>query len=119
MEEVTVHQFTEKTIKLIQGIPEGKVMSYGQIARYAGNVRGARQVARVLHSMSRKHRLPWHRVVNARGEISVKGEELFQTQKLSLELEGVEVDSRGTVNLDKFLYEPEVDGDGSAGQSSV
>ncbi|QTM98573.1 DNA methyltransferase [Sediminibacillus dalangtanensis] len=106
-----MHQFTENTIKLIQEIPEGKVMYYGQIAKHAGNARGARQVVRVLHSMSKKHHLPWHRVVNAKGEISVKGEEQFHTQKLSLELEGVEVDSGGTINLDKFLYEPEEDGE--------
>ena len=64
--------FTEKIINVLREIPEGRVASYGQIARLAGNPRSARQVARVLHSMSAKYQLPWHRVVNAKGEIVIK-----------------------------------------------
>lgn len=65
-----VQPFTERVIRIIQPIPSGHVMTYGQIARLAGNSWGARQVARILHSMSCKYRLPWHRVINSRGEIA-------------------------------------------------
>ena len=57
-------------------------------AACAGNPRAARQVARALHSMSEKHDLPWHRVVNAKGEIAVKEP---SRQRDLLEKEGVVV----------------------------
>lgn len=81
--------FTEKAIAVIKSIPRGKVMTYGQVAAYAGSPRGARQVVRILHSMSKKHSLPWHRVVNAKGEISIKDDEGSFTQKALLEEEGI------------------------------
>ena len=62
--------FTERVIRIIQGIPAGQVMTYGQVAAAAGSPRGARQVVRVLHSMSEKYELPWHRIINVQGEIS-------------------------------------------------
>ena len=65
-------KFTELVIDIIKSIPEGKVTSYGRIAGMAGALSGARQVARILHSMSEKHGLPWHRVVGADGGISLK-----------------------------------------------
>lgn len=64
--------YTERVIEIIKNIPEGKVMTYGQIARIAGSPRGARQVVRVLHSMSAKYNLPWHRVINTKGELTIK-----------------------------------------------
>lgn len=94
--------FTEKVIDVILQIPSGRVASYGQIATIAGNHRGARQVGRLLHSMSAKYKLPWHRIVNAKGEIVV-----FKAdrQRQLLELEGVEVDGRGRVDMNKFRWE--------------
>ncbi|MFJ8237859.1 MGMT family protein [Ureibacillus sp. NPDC094379] len=94
--------FTEKVIEIIKNIPNGKVMTYGQIARVAGNPRAARQVARILHSMSKKHRLPWHRVINGKGLISIKDDELYNEQVMNLEIEGVKVRENGTVDLDKY-----------------
>lgn len=91
--------FTKEVIRIIQNIPSGKVMTYGQVARLAGNPRGARQVARILHSLSKKYQLPWHRVINVRGEIVISDHELFTEQKRNLELEGVEVSPEGKVNL--------------------
>jgi methylated-DNA-protein-cysteine methyltransferase-like protein len=94
--------FTKKTIQIIQEIPYGKVMTYGQIAKRAGNARAARQVVRVLHTMSQKHNLPWHRVVNRLGEVSIQDEELRFTQMALLEKEGVTFDSSGKVPLQKY-----------------
>ncbi|MBT2575402.1 MGMT family protein [Bacillus sp. ISL-51] len=100
--------FTEQVLAIIKQIPEGKVMTYGQIAGLAGSPRGARQVVRILHSMSKKHRLPWHRVINAKGEIGFKDEEMYSVQKLSLEAEGVAVTADGRVDLSLYLYELEI-----------
>ena len=76
-----MESFTERVIQLIQQIPAGNVMTYGQIAKLAGSPRGARQVVRILHSSSGKYQLPWHRVVNAKGEIGFQDEEMFLVRR--------------------------------------
>ena len=97
----------EKRVKdAIKQIPEGKVATYGQIAAMAGNHRGARQVARVLHSSSQKDNLPWHRVINRKGEISLEPGNGFEEQKQRLQEEGVVFDKKNRVNLDHFLWDP-------------
>lgn len=98
--------FTEKVIQIIKSIPEGKVMTYGQIAAVAGNRRGARQVVRILHSMSGKYELPWYRVVNAKGEIALKDEEARFEQMTLLFQEGIEIDNRDRIDLDVYRYHP-------------
>lgn len=98
--------FTERTIGIIRAIPEGRVMTYGQIARLAGSPRAARQVVRILHSMSGKYSLPWHRVVNGRGEIAIQDEESRYQQIMLLEMEGVGV-TGNKVNLESFGHQPE------------
>jgi methylated-DNA-protein-cysteine methyltransferase related protein len=102
-----VTPFTERVISIIQQIPEGKVMTYGQIARLAGSSRGARQVVRILHSMSKKYKLPWHRVINAKGQVALRDEESYQEQILILESEGVEFGLKDVVNLELFQWHPE------------
>ncbi len=98
--------FTEGVIQIIKEIPEGKVMTYGQIAEIAGNPRAARQVARILHTMSKKYNLPWHRVVNAKGHIALKDDEQYNEQLFSLEAEGVEFDTAGRIDLEKYRENP-------------
>lgn len=97
-----MNEFTEKVIHIIQQIPDGKVMTYGQVAKTAGNPRGARQVSWILHSMSQKYSLPWHRVINAKGEISLKGSE----QQELLALEGVEMNIASKIDLSIYRWEP-------------
>ncbi|MCM3567286.1 MGMT family protein [Neobacillus mesonae] len=99
--------FTEKVIEMIKHIPPGKVMTYGQIAGLAGSRLAARQVVRILHSMSRSHRLPWHRVVNAKGVIAIQDDESRSEQWMSLEAEGVEVGLHGVIDLEKYQWHPE------------
>lgn len=101
--------FTERIIQIIQSIPAGKVMTYGQIATLAGNRRGARQVARALHSMSKKHHLPWHRVINAKGEIAIHDAEGAFAQRELLLHEGVEVSASGKINVEAYRHFPTVD----------
>lgn len=92
--------FTKNVIKLIQSIPFGYVATYGQIAKAAGNARAARQVSWILHSMSEKHHLPWHRVINSKGEISHTASE----QRNMLEMEGIEFTLQGKVELNNYQW---------------
>lgn len=101
-----MQEFTKKTINIILSIPKGKVMTYGQIASLAGSPRGARQVVRILHSMSGKYNLPWHRVINVKGELSIQDEELFYSQRRSLESEGIQFIKERQVDLTKYRYDP-------------
>lgn len=96
--------FIENVIQIIKQIPEGRVMTYGQIARTAGSPRGARQVVRILHSMSRKYGLPWHRVINVKGLIVLKDEESAMNQRDLLEHEGIAVDLGGRIDLEKYQF---------------
>lgn len=96
--------FTERVVKIIKDIPVGKVMTYGQIAALAGSPRGARQVVRVLHTLSKKYKLPWHRVINIKGEISIVDFESRDMQKMFLESEGVKFSSQNTIDLNEYQY---------------
>jgi methylated-DNA-protein-cysteine methyltransferase related protein len=88
----------------IRRIPEGWVATYGQIAAMAGLPRRARLVGRVLQHLDSATDIPWHRVVNARGEVSCSpsrnGGDALQ-QRL-LEKEGVEFDDRDRFDLERF-----------------
>lgn len=97
--------FTARVLKIIKFIPEGRIMTYGQIAAEAGSPRGARQVVRILHTLSSKHRLPWHRVVNRLGEIALQDDEGASLQRLLLEAEGIQFMKNGRISLGKYLYD--------------
>jgi methylated-DNA-protein-cysteine methyltransferase related protein len=96
--------FTKRLIEAIRAIPRGKVATYRQIAIVAGSLNGARQVSWVLNSCSRSENLPWHRVVNSRGTISLDGEDGME-QRALLEAEGVRFDDDGRIDLGKFLWQ--------------
>jgi len=95
--------FTKQVLDIIKSIPEGKVMTYGQIAAIAGSPRSARQVSRILHSMSGAHKLPWHRVINSKGGISLPGEAGFVQAEMLLH-EGIKVQNK-QINLKEYLYQ--------------
>jgi len=98
--------FTRKAIDIIRVIPSGKVTTYLIVATAAGNHCGARQVARILHSSSKKHGLPWHRVVNQKRTISPRASMSHRHQRLLLEEEGVVFDPHGRIDFDRFLWLP-------------
>ena len=97
-----VSSFYIRAIEIIKKIPEGKVATYGQVAKYAGNPQGTRQIARILHSSSEKHELPWHRVINSKGKISLNPGDGYELQKMLLENEGIQFDENDRVDLSKF-----------------
>lgn len=96
--------FQQRVIALIKKIPKGKVATYGLIAAMAGNPRSARQVVRALHSLSAKQGLPWHRVVNARGQISLPAGSGLEEQTALLKAEGVGFDRGGRIDLGRYLW---------------
>jgi methylated-DNA-protein-cysteine methyltransferase-like protein len=85
----------------VEGIPRGRVASYGQVAALAGLEGRARLVGRVLAHLPPGSRVPWHRVVNARGELSL-GPEGAARQRALLEAEGVEFRASGRIDLRRF-----------------
>ncbi|MCX6568171.1 MAG: MGMT family protein [Candidatus Aminicenantes bacterium] len=108
--------FTRKAKEVIRAIPRGRVATYGQIAALAGRERAARGVAWVLHSSSAAAGLPWHRVINGRGGISLGHGRGFEEQKKKLIAEGVAVGHGGRIDLKRFQWSPK---DGAAARSSA
>ncbi len=98
------NSFSKRVKKVIKQIPSGKVATYGQIAFLAGNPRGARQVSWILHSCSKKDNLPWHRIINSKGRISLPVNQGYNIQKVLLEKEGIDFDEDGSINLDLYLW---------------
>ena len=96
--------FTQKTLTIIRHIPEGKVLTYGRAAFLAGKPNGARQVSRLLHSMSKKYDLPWHRVVNSKGKISLRPSQGYELQKALLESEGICFSKQDTIDFQTYLW---------------
>ncbi len=93
----------KEIIRIISDIPEGKVLTYGEVARRAGSPRSARLVSNLLHSSSDKYDLPWHRVINSQGKISLKGI-AGQEQRARLEAEGI-VFQNDKLDLHIYLYD--------------
>lgn len=94
--------------QLVAAIPAGRVATYGQIARQAGYPRHARYVGQTLKSLPSGTELPWHRVVNARGELSFALHSApYQLQRQRLEAEGV-VFHKGRISLRQFGLDEEV-----------
>ncbi len=85
---------------VVRRIPRGRVATYGQVARLAGFPRHARLVGYALHALPDASRVPWQRVINARGEVSPRAIPGFEgLQVRLLEREGVCFDGRGRVSL--------------------
>ena len=82
---------------VVRRIPRGSVATYGQVAERAGYPGHARQVGYALHALPPGTTVPWHRVINARGEVSARADGEGLTQRLLLEREGVRFDARGRV----------------------
>ena len=100
--------------QVVRRIPRGRVATYGQIAMLAGLHGHARQVGYALHALPSGSTVPWHRVVNARGTISLRsvpGAELVQQQLLARE--GVRLDGKGRVPLSRVRWIPRTGARGS------
>ena len=93
-------------VDVILRIPRGKVATYGQIARLAGYPGGARLVVWTLNSHRKRRDLPWHRIVNAQGGISLPRAEGYELQKEMLTAEGVIFGPGDRIDLSRFQWQP-------------
>jgi len=87
---------------VVRKIPRGRVATYGQIAAIAGLKGHARQVGYALHALKPSTGVPWQRVINAQGRISLRPTTGGLSQRMLLEREGVEFDAGGRVSLGRF-----------------
>jgi len=95
----------ERIFQVIAQIPKGKVASYGQVAELAGLPRAARLVGATLKKIPKDSKLPWHRVINAGGKISLPMEGRGKKQQSRLEAEGV-VFINGKIKLKIYGWQP-------------
>lgn len=102
--------FYEGVYRLVAEIPEGRVMTYGQIAVLLGRPTAARAVGYALRKLPPGHNLPWQRVINSQGKISPRGVADLShepsLQQLLLEGEGLQFDAQGKTDLERYLWEP-------------
>ena len=104
---MSAHESYERIYAVVRRIPKGRVATYGQVASLAGLHGHARQVGYALHNLPDNSNVPWHRVINAKGEISVRSEPGYEfIQRDMLESEGVTFDSSGRTVLECFLWKP-------------
>lgn len=89
-------EFEESLYSVLATLPEGKVISYGQLAKLCGYPNYARQVGKTLSKLPKESRLPWFRVVNSQGKISLSGD-AFLRQKQRLQAQGIEVNESGKI----------------------
>lgn len=87
----------ERIYMVIRQVPVGRVTTYGQVSKIVGDV-SARQVGYALHAVQPWMEVPWQRVVNSKGLISLRGGE----QRHLLEAEGIDFDDRGRIDLKRF-----------------
>ena len=101
----------ERVWATVKRIPRGRVATYGQIAALAGMPRHARQAGYALAATPANKKIPWHRVINAQGKISLRLKHWESgsddLQRILLEAEGVLFDSTGKVDLKRFRWQPE------------
>jgi len=98
--------FFSAVYEVARQIPRGKVATYGQIARLAGNPRMARQAGWAMHASPKSSDIPCHRVLNRFGELckgfAFGGKE---AQRMLLEAEGIVFGANGRVDLDVYGWE--------------
>lgn len=93
----------ERIYEVAKRIPRGRVATYGQIAHMVGMPKAARQVGYAMAALGRgapRPDVPWHRVVNAKGESSIGGEQIER-----LKTEGVVFDENGRIDLRRFGWQ--------------
>jgi len=99
----------EKIWDTVQQIPEGRVATYGQIARLAGLGKRARMVGYALHRTPDHMELPWHRVINAQGRIAFPPDsEQYRHQRDKLTAEDIPFTGE-RVDLERYRWRPELD----------
>lgn len=100
-------RFFTHVYRLVSQVPKGKIVTYGQVAALLGAPRAARAVGTALRYLPRplSRTVPWQRVLNAAGGISLRGDVVrSEEQRWLLENEGIEFNRQGKVNLKKYRW---------------
>lgn len=95
---------TTRICSVLAAVPRGRVITYGDLAEMAGYPRAARLAGQALRKLPRGTKLPWHRVINAQGRISLP-EPGAQRQREKLENEGI-ILVKGRVDMRKYRWRP-------------
>lgn len=97
--------FSVDVARLVRCVPRGRVVTYGQVALLVGKPGAARQVGWALRTLPEDSRVPWHRVLNARGAVSSRGIPLAEDiQRRLLQREGVRFNESGRVDLERYRW---------------
>ena len=93
---------------MVSRIPEGKVATYGQIAKLIGYPNHARYIGRALSDLENNSNVPWHRVINAKGKISPRGlDGCDDYQRIILEDENIVFNDKGCISLKEYQWQPD------------
>ncbi len=92
----------QKIYRVVAMIPFGMVATYGQVAKKVGIGNNARVIGYALNRLPADSSIPWHRVVNYQGKISLR--ESADLQQLLLEQEGVRFSLEGKINRENFCW---------------
>ena len=97
-------EFEQALYSALAALPKGKLTSYGQLAKRCGYANYARQVGKTLSKLPKETKLPWHRVVNSQGKISLKGDDFLRQEK-RLNDEGFTINANNkVVNFQQYLW---------------
>lgn len=97
--------FKLRVYEVVARIPKGRVISYGQVAAYAGAAWAAWEVGQIAHSGPDK--LPWQRVVNKNGGLASGYPGGLAGHKKALSVDGVDVDADYRVNIEELMWQPQ------------
>ncbi len=96
--------YFQQVYRIVRAVPPGKVTTYGTVAARAGRPGGARAVGWAMRALQRGTEVPWHRVLNAQGRISLPSPSA-ELQQVLLENEGVEFNEKGRVDLRRYGWQ--------------
>jgi methylated-DNA-protein-cysteine methyltransferase-like protein len=98
--------FASQVYGIVRNCPRGKIVSYGGVAAMLGQPRAARAVGRALNALPDDTKVPWWRVVNSRGMVSIRGVEQGESlQRVLLEREGVKFEPSGRISWQRFGWQ--------------
>lgn len=95
--------FNQRIWQVVAAVPAGKVTTYGTVAARAGLPRAARRVGAALQVLPADTQIPWHRIVNAQGRLSLPRDSLaYRTQRSRLEDEGIAFRPNDSIDLRQY-----------------
>ena len=106
MQDIQKQERREAIYLALAQIPKGKVITYGNLAKLAGMPNGARLAGRLMCELPDKSNLPWHRVINAQGRLSLPVDsDGYREQLQRLQKDGIDINN-GKIKLSIYGYNP-------------